>query len=69
MLCDSSKQKNIRAIYNRDLFRISRTGKHLNRFIPKQTLAYCLPEAIFGQELPLRIWPLSSTFDTMQALR
>jgi len=50
MLCDSSKRKNIRAIYNLYLFRISRTGKHLNRFIPKQTLVYCLPEAIFGQE-------------------
>ena len=32
MLYDSSKRKNIRGTYNRCLFSISGTGKHLNRF-------------------------------------
>jgi len=49
MLYDSSKRKNIRGIINRYLFRISRTGKHLNRFkrvqatIKNLAKGYCIP--------------------------
>jgi hypothetical protein len=50
MLCDSSKRKSIRGIYNRHLFRFQELTNTLTAISPKQSLAYCLPETTYGQE-------------------